>query len=212
MAAFNLEPTPDCFGISWNPKDVLCSGGADITYRDEKTLSHVRPPCDFFNACGARVSHAKMEQSRLVPVTNLVRSPTPQQPAAPVQQAQAQAPAQMTQQQMQQYLNEQARALAAQMMQQIQQYPQPNRGPAVPYNPAPYPQGNFMYDPRFQPMPVNYQMPGYLTVPETSGSILGMLARTLFRSMGKAAGHSFSHFWDTIPMGGPPSGFGGQGG
>lgn len=209
MAAFNLnqEPPPECFGVSWNAKDVLCAGGADLTFRDERTGSHVRPPCDFFQACGTRVAHAKMEQSRLIPASNLVRSPTPQQPVP----AAAQAPAQMTPAQMQQWLNDQAKALATQMLQQMQQYPQ-GRSPAAPYNTTTYPQGGMFFDTRFQPMPVNYQMPSYLTVPEGhGGSLFGMLLRTLFRSMGKAAGHSFSHFWDTVPLGGMPPG-GGQGG
>lgn len=204
MAAFNLEPPPDCFGISWNPKDVLCAGGADITFRDDKG-SHVRPTCDFFNACGARVSHTRAEQSRLLPATNLVRAPIQQQ-AAPAQQSQP--PAQMTQQQMQQWMNDQARTLATQMFQQMQQYPQPGKGPANSFVSAPYPQGGMLYDPRFQPMPVNYQMPAYLTVPETrgDGGLFGMLFRTLFRSVGKAVGHSFSHFWDTVPLSSPPMG------
>jgi hypothetical protein len=208
MAQFNLnpDPPPDCFGKSWNPRDVLCAGGADITFRDERTGSHVRPQCDFYSSCGARVAHTKMEQDRLMPAQSLVRSPTPATPAAP--QAPAAPPAWMTPAQMQQWMNEQAKSLAAQMFQQMQQqYPQNGRSTAaVPYGSPPYPQGTPFYDPRFQPMPVNYQMPAYLTVPEQRNdgdSLLGVLFRTVFRSVMKAGGHSFSHFWDTMPMGRP---------
>ncbi len=212
MAAFNLnqDPPPECFGVSWNSKDVLCAGGADLTFKDDRTGSHVRPACDFFQACGARVAHMKMEQSRLLPVTSLVRSSVPQQqqPAQGTTTPPAQPPGGMSPAQMQQWLNDQAKALATQMFQQMQQYPQQGRGPAASYNAAPYPQGQF-YDPRFQPMPVNYQMPAYLTVQETGGSLLGMLFRTLLRSVFKAGGHSFSSFWDTVPLGRPPNGQGG---
>lgn len=211
MTTFNLNMTreegpPDCFGKSWNPSDVLCAGGADITFRDDKTGSRVRPQCDFFSSCGARVAHTKMEQTRLMPAQNLIRSPTPQQ-QQPTPQMQVSP--QMTQAQMQQYMNEQAKAMATQMLQQMRQYPQAGR-PATQYELAPYPQGGF-FDQRFQPMPVNFQMPAYLTVPEARGegdSLLGMLFRTLFRSVMKAGGHSFSHFWDTMPMGRqlPPGG------
>lgn len=209
MGQFNLnaDPVPDCFGQSWNPQDVLCAGGADITYKDDKG-SRVRPVCDFYQSCGARTSHSRMEQSRLMPATSLVRSPTPQQQPAPVVPQQlATPPSWMTPAQMQQWMNEQAKTIAAQMFQQMQQYPQPGRGTTTPYNPVSYPQGGVMgmySDPRFQPMPVNYQMPAYLTVPEQRGqddTLLGMLFRTVFRSVMKAGGHSFSHFWDTVPMG-----------
>lgn len=206
MAQFNLnpDPPPDCFGKSWNPKDVLCAGGADITYRDDRTGSHVRPQCDYYSSCGARVAHTQMEQSRLMPAQNLVRSPTPQ-PATP--QASA-PPSWMSPTQMQQWMNEQAKTLATQMFQQMQQYPQTGRNAAAaPYGSPPYPQGGGYFDPRFQPMPVNYQMPAYLTVPEerfAGDSLFVVLFRTIFRSVLKAGGHSFSHFWDTMPMGRPP--------
>lgn len=214
MTTFNLntEPPPDCFGKSWNPKDVLCNGGADIMYRDEKTGSRVRPQCDFFSSCGARVAHSSMEQSRLLPATSLIRSPTPQTPAPPPIQQAATPPSWMSQAQMQNWMNEQARTMANQMFREMQQYPQANRTVAQQqYAPAAYPQGGGYFDPRFQPMPVNYQMPGYLTTPEPryeGTSLIGMLFRTLFRSVMKAGGHSFSHFWDTYPMGGPSQGNG----
>jgi hypothetical protein len=208
MSAFNLnqDPPPECFGISWNSKDVLCAGGADLTHRDEKTGSHYRPPCDFYRACGTRVAHATMEQSRLIPATSLVRAPAQQQQQQPAQTAAPPPPASMSQAQMQQWLTDQAKVMATQMLQQLQQYPQQGRGPAAPYNS--YPQGP-VYDPRFQPMPVNYQMPAYLTVPEVHGSLLSMLLRTLVRSVFKAGGHSFSSFWDTVPLSRPPNGQGG---
>lgn len=214
MTTFNLnsEPPPNCFGKHWSSKDVLCAGGADITYVDEKTMSRVRPQCDFYASCGARVAHTSMEQSRLMPAASLIRSPTPQAPVPAATQQQATPPAWMSPAQMQNWMNEQARTLANQMFREMQQYPQAGRVAAQTQNTtATYPQGGGYFDPRFQPMPVNYQMPGYLTVPEQryeGAGLLGMLFRTLFRSVMKAGGHSFSHFWDTYPMGGPPHGNG----
>lgn len=207
MAQFNLnntDPAPDCFGKSWNSKDVLCHGGADITFTDERTGSHVRPQCDFYSSCGARVAHTQAEQSRLVPAQNLVRSPTPQVTVA----APASPPTWMSPAQMQNWMNDQAKSMASQMFQQMQQqYPQGRAGAAGSYPSTGYPQGAYL-DPRFQPMPVNYQMPAYLTVAEQryeGDSLLGVLFRTIFRSVLKAGGHSFSNFWDTVPMGRPPT-------
>lgn len=204
------EAPPSCYGKSWNPKDVLCAGGADALYRDEKTGSHVRPQCDFYSSCGSRVSHMRMEQSRLLPVTNLIRQSPP--PQATIQTPAPQPPANwnMTQAQMQQYMTDQAKAMAQQMFNQMQQQ-QPNRFQTSNFNQATFPsQGGTQFDPRFQnfqPMPVNFQMPAYLTVPENpmaGGSMWGMLFRSIARSMMKAFGHSFSHFFDSVPMGRPP--------
>jgi hypothetical protein len=56
--------------------------------------------------------------------------------------------------------------------------------------------------PAQQMMPVNYQMPSYLSVPETIRPGEGMFAplmRSLFRSAGKSVGHSLAHFFDWTP-------------
>jgi hypothetical protein len=57
----------------------------------------------------------------------------------------------------------------------------------------------------FQMMPVNYQMPGYLTVNEDPtqnglGKRMGLYA---LRSMGKALFHGLSHFFDSTQFGSP---------
>ena len=54
-----------------------------------------------------------------------------------------------------------------------------------------------------QMMPVNYTMPSYLSVPEDpSASFWRALWMSLFRSFGKALGHSIANFFDSHPLGG----------
>jgi len=50
-----------------------------------------------------------------------------------------------------------------------------------------------------QMMPVNYQMPSYLTVPEHVGegdTFFHVLFREMLRGMGKSFGHTIAHFFD----------------
>jgi hypothetical protein len=118
-------------------------------------------------------------------------------------------PQQMTPAQMEQYIQDRAKALAAQMFNQASQYQQYGRSTQQPV-PQNFP---LTWDPGFQPMPVNYRMPGFLSAPEPvapGGSIWGKLIREIFRSMGKAGGHSVAHFFDSTPIVWPPSGGNGQ--
>jgi len=56
-----------------------------------------------------------------------------------------------------------------------------------------------------QMMPVNYHMPSYLSIqePHQPGGFWKMFTRTVFRSMGKAVGHSIANMFDTIPLSTP---------
>jgi len=57
-----------------------------------------------------------------------------------------------------------------------------------------------------QMMPVNYQMPAYLTVAEDPANSLGKrLLILMFRAMGKAFGHALSNFFDMNSFGRPPT-------
>jgi len=78
--------------------------------------------------------------------------------------------------------------------------------PAQPQAPHPY---YAAQHPQAQPQypatnyQLNYQMPGYLSVPEErqpGEGIMPVLGREVFRSMFKAVGHSVSHFFDVRPM------------
>lgn len=64
------------------------------------------------------------------------------------------------------------------------------------YNPVPQHHG---YQ---QMMPVNYQVPHYLTAQETEGGFWRRLWFTSLRSIGKSLGHSFAALFDHNPMGG----------
>ena len=70
--------------------------------------------------------------------------------------------------------------------------------------PAPYPYPQQHHYPvvvtqPVQMMPANYGMPAYLSTPETrqvDESFWSPLAREVFRSVGKAFGHSIATFFD----------------
>jgi hypothetical protein len=54
-----------------------------------------------------------------------------------------------------------------------------------------------------QMMPVNYEMPQYLTKREyrrPDESVFKVLGREVFRSVLKSAGHTFANFWDSTPI------------
>lgn len=57
-----------------------------------------------------------------------------------------------------------------------------------------------------QMVPVNYQMPQYLSVPEVryeGQGFVGLMGRVALRSVMKSLGHSMAHLFDTTPLGGP---------
>jgi hypothetical protein len=58
-----------------------------------------------------------------------------------------------------------------------------------------------------QMMPVNFEIPQYLTQREyrrPDEGIFRVLGREVFRSMLKSAGHTFANFWDSTPFYLPP--------
>jgi hypothetical protein len=186
------EEPPSCFGKQWDPKVAECAGGLDPAYTDPRTGSHTRERCHFFDNCGTRKVAGDMEQHRLISAQSLVR---PQPVAAP-----SGNPA------FQQFIAQHNAAIAAQ--QQLHRTIAQQQAPVAPHFQSTYQ----------QMMPVNYQMPGYLTVPELHGENdrwYHVLGRIAFRSIGKALGHSISHFFDTLILGPrppqPPSNKGGEG-
>jgi hypothetical protein len=179
----SAQTPPNCFGKSWDQHAPECAGGLDPAYRDEKG-SHIRNPCRFFSECGSRCQASKMQQAQdLIPVTSLTRAwQRPSQPGpsapAPIQQGVHQ----FAMQQLQQQLDDmRKRATAGQL-------------PMVPM----YPQSGFQ-----QMMPVNYEMPQYLTQREyrrADESVFKVLGREVFRSVLKSAGHTFANFWDSTAI------------
>lgn len=195
------ENPPPCFGDPklWDPKASECAGGMDPAFTNEHG-SHVREKCVFFESCGTRVQASRMEPARslLDPKSLLKNTPPLLGPARPPQQSQ---PSQTSQ-----FVERFMTSIASQPIQQVQQnyMNQPPRAIHLP--PQQVPQGVPIAGYQAM-MPVNYQMPGYLSVPEQrhpAESFWTFLGRTIFRSMGKSLGHSIAHLFDTVPLGTPP--------
>lgn len=207
------EVKPKCFGVidnpaegiaGWNPNDKECAGGLDPTFCDKITGSNIRSRCAELQNCGAVVQSKKLAAARgLIEPRTLLKQPQPVLPqnqqfqqrpmfgqamTPPVNPALQQMQHQLLQQQ-QQKLAEQQQAQWQQQLAQIQRagIGQPQVGMNMGYQ---------------QMMPVNYQMPSYLSIaePVEPGGFWGMFGRTIFRSMGKSIGHSVAHMFDTIPF------------
>ncbi len=185
------EEPPHCFGSSlWDPKAKECAGGMDPAFTDEAG-THVRRPCMFFDACGTKLQASRMEPARaLLDSKSLVRR-TDGIPTLGPAKEQSQTAA---------FVERFAHSLAQSA---IPTYMQQSNQKTIHLPPQQVPQ--------YQPpvgyqamMPVNYQMPGYLTVPEvrhSDESFWQLLGRTILRSMGKSIGHSIAHLFDTVPLG-----------
>lgn len=199
---------PPCFGKLWDGTSPECKGGVDPAFKDEETGSNLRQKCEFFESCGVRYQASRMESARaLIDPKSLVKGPPTLTPSRPAQQQQGMVPA---------FVERFAQSFMQQQAQQPQMVMVP---PQQMMKPAQHPQQMMMMPaPQMaygyqQMMPVNYQMPGYLTVPEhrePGGSFFGFAMRTIFRSMGKSVGHSVAHLFDSNPLGPyPPQGNGG---
>lgn len=191
---------PSCFGTLWDPRSSECRGGADPGYVNPKNGNNLRDQCTFFGSCGTKTQATRLEDARrqqqVIPVQNLVRPEavrfqTPQQPPVPFTQ--------VTQPQPQQPQSQQIRTYAPQYPQpqqvQIQQVP-------TGHMMVPVPQEQF-HPGHYQPMPVSYAMPGYLTVQEPrmeAEGILSFAARSIARSMLKGGAHGLAHLIDVTPL------------
>jgi hypothetical protein len=192
------EEKPPCFGRvdepaknieGWNPQSPSCFGGADPTFTNEATGSHIRDRCIFFSSCGSVVQAKRMETARaIIDPKSLVRPTYPQPaPAAPTMAGQPPS-----------FMNQFGSALVRQQQAEAQQRAvaaQPQwAGQPVPGH---YPGAQYQ-----QMMPVNHYMPSYLSTPEPvqPGGFWRMLGVTVFRSMGKSAGHSVAHLFDTVAL------------
>lgn len=195
----NRESVPSCFGKvdnpphqeGWNAGVAACAGGPDATFTDEKTGSHVRERCTYFNECGTKANAKKFEMMRqnLIAPSALVK----QQPPI-VGPPNKVAEALLAQQQQQQLVQQQAQYQAMMQQQAVQMAQLQKAGVTVP---------QMMMPTGYQQMmPVNYQMPSYLTATETvePGGFWKAMARTVFRSIGKSMGHSVAHMFDSIPF------------
>lgn len=212
------EEKPGCFGRiddpakgseGWNPNSPECAGGATPTGKQEQ--------CCFFNACGSLVQAKKMEAARqFIDPKTLVKpqqaantspppvlTPQPFKPAVQAAQPQATQPNQIptfVQRFAEQQAAQQQQQMQAQMQAQMQQQMQAQL--RAMQNQAVQPQMGMAPYGYQQMMPVNYQMPSYLSNPEPNeGGFWKMFGLTVFRSMGKSMGHSVAYMFDSVPLG-----------
>lgn len=207
--------TPICYGKQWDPKDKECAGGLDPAYKDENG-SHLRSKCDFYSSCGVRFQSSKINQvpqaspSNFVPTQNLTRniqSPERLEPPAPrfVYVDAAGKPINAPQPQVVNY----SLSAGVQVQQpqapppQMQYQTQPQQVAQVQYQQVPPMQQQVMLPQVPQPLPVDYRMPYYLTVPEVRGEDEGIgpvICRTLLRGGLKGIAQSLAHLIDTTPF------------
>lgn len=96
-AAIQISPTragSPCFGKSWDPNDVECTGGIDPGYVHPYTKENRRDVCDLLLACSTRVAAEKLDPQRLIPASRLVRDK--QVPVLPFTLPQTKPPTQTT--------------------------------------------------------------------------------------------------------------------
>lgn len=198
--------TPECFGKSWDPKDVDCTGGFNAAYSGPNG-SKMQPKCDFFEACKGRVTLKRIEELRsqgnLIRPEALLRAQqsAAQMPTATVPTQQVSTPAQVP----------------AQMPVPPPAYgaPQMQPGAAVPaFYPLPYGMPAY-YPPPSLPVQENVQfrrealtpsptVHPYIAVQEKrrkGESLMKPLGREMMRAGLKAMGQTFANYWDFVPLG-----------
>lgn len=219
---YQQEEKPECFGAYekngvplWDARSPECAGGLDPTFRNQNDGTSIRPPCDFFKECGNSVG-----RGHLIPANHLVKQERPRPgwmppvvSTAPTVRTPQPAPQAQVMPQAGGYSYEQLAQMYAYLQNMLAQVQATQAGHNPPRNPAVQPQVQYM-PPQVMPhmmaptmqqgfqqmMPVNHYMPTYLTQAEPEGSFGGRLIRELFRSLGKAAGHSIAHFFDNNPL------------
>ncbi len=168
------EAPPVCFGGPlWDPKAKECAGGLDPAFTDDSG-SHVRHRCLFFNECGTRSQASRMEPARgLLDPKSLLKNNVPiLGPTRPVQE--------QPQNQLAGFVERFASSIAQQSAQVQYNHQGQSRPIHLPPQQVYQHQQQYGYQ---QMMPVNYQMPGYLTVPEVrveNQSFWSFLMKTIF--------------------------------
>jgi len=167
---------PQCFGELFDSKAAECVGGFDSKWTGVGG-SHIRPLCDFVNACAQKTQQAESPQ-QVIPPGNLIRPqphttfgtsstpgyPRPSAPPTPMQ----------------------SRAWAP-----------PSQQVTTPTN---YGAQHYVHPTQFAG---HYGVPQYLTVrqPVSSGPILERMWWETLRSVGKAIGHTLANFFDSEVFG-----------
>lgn len=202
---------PPCFGKEWEANAPECRGGIDPTYVHPRNGGNKRDQCQWYNACAQTTTNARAPQARgpvnspPIPASNLLRPPLPQTmqnmsvlQAPPVQQQPAFMPPPAPTQQL---------AYAPPAV-------QPQAAPhVVYYGQTAYTSPGAAAVPVMVPMNtpmMGAQTQSFLMVQEpyeNDGTGHGTrLARTLVRSMGKAAALTVANYLDYHPFGARPPG------
>lgn len=172
---------PVCFAKEWDKDAAECAGGRDAGYTNPRTGLNIRDKCSFFDSCGARTQAGRIAQT-VIPAGHLVRPGIVTPPTSMGDYLRKQAADNVAEQQ---------RTRAFGWQTHVPQVPvaQTPQGPVPQYavqNP-----GRLYH--------LNYEMPGYLSVPEErmpGESLQQVLLREVIRSVLKAMGHAISHFFD----------------
>ena len=196
---------PVCFGMKWDPKAPECRGGTDPGYIDPQTGNNIRPACMFFGACGVQTQGSRFEAARRNPGTppqqGLIHPQALVRPE-PLKQYQQYQPAQPPQ--VNQHLRSmyQPQPTPQSPTYALSQYstPMPTTAPSQMMVPI---QQEHFHPASYQPLPVHYGIPGYLSVQETredGEGIVGYASRSIFRSMLKGGAHGLAHLIDVTPF------------
>lgn len=170
---------PPCFGDAWDPNEPECTGGRDPSYIHPKNGTNYREQCSFYHSCGRQVQLKKASANvgNTVSTHSLIRNRPTQSTTNTANTA--------TTAKNNDAVDALLKALGA----------QPDKNPVVDQLLAVL---RAATPGHHQMMPVNFEVPTYLTVtePHGSGPIWIRLGREVMRSAMKGVGHQFSSFWD----------------
>jgi hypothetical protein len=185
---------PICMGKDWDRNAVECAGGPDPSY-DDKRGGHIRQQCNYYQMCTARTQANKQQQQALLSRPPLVTPP----PAAAPKTFEGYLASQVEQQRQAATAWRPPTVLPTLAPTPQPTYPQYYPQPAHPQTMQQYyPQQLGPQFPAAQ-YQLNYQVPGYLTVPEERADgegLMSVLFREMCRGTGKAAGQVLAHFFD----------------
>lgn len=207
-----VDKAPTCYGKQWEANAPECKGGTDPMYVNPQNGSHVRDKCKWYSSCAQTTTGSRVQQGAqgVIPPTNLLKPP----PAPPAPSPMFAPPVPQPQQQIQRAPFAAPPVPPTMQQQPVQVMPQQYAQPQQVYhNGVMYAQPHAAAMPAM--VPANHammgaQIPSFVTVPEpylNDGVSHGQrLARTMFRSMTKAAAIAVANYMDYYAIGGRPPG------
>lgn len=197
-----MTTQPGCFGKSWDPNHVECTGGPDKIYQHPTNGTHFRDKCSWFDRCGQQMNrpatYTVPSTSTLIPATSLTQPrPVPDPPRPPL------IPNYPPPTPTPPFTPPRPPATPVQYSPQTQQQPAPLYHP---YPQAMVPPHVAQQGPQYVYSP--YQIPGtqsaqFLTVPEPIREDTSMLTRffhEVLRACAKGAATQVAAFIDSNPF------------